>query len=168
MSCLLITFSSSSAPASLSRSISGISGRICSWVSSRSCSGVWARTEQNAPIHAGFVLPFKEAQCFAPAWIYAGEMFCFFPGDAPPILLRFPVHRRSRRVLHLEPIRRAAGAIDRVLALRDDAFETKLAGVGEDSRAVALDMLVEPDAGAGLGHDRCERSLADLKRIAPQ
>jgi len=29
-------------------------------------------------------------------------------------------------------------------------------------------MLVEPDARAGLGHDRCERSLADLKRIAPQ
>ena len=33
---------------------------------------------------------------------------------------------------------------------------------------VAFDMLVEPDAGAGLGHDRCERSLADLKRIAPE
>src|SRR5262249_38836983 len=46
VSCLLITFSSSSAPASLSRSISGISGRICSWVSSRSCSGVWAGTER--------------------------------------------------------------------------------------------------------------------------
>ena len=29
-------------------------------------------------------------------------------------------------------------------------------------------MLVEPDAGVGLGHDRCERALADLKRIAPQ
>src|SRR5262245_53062871 len=29
-------------------------------------------------------------------------------------------------------------------------------------------MLVEPDAGAGLGHDRCERGFADLKRIAPQ
>ena len=29
-------------------------------------------------------------------------------------------------------------------------------------------MLVEPDAGAGLGHDRGERGLADLKRIAPQ
>jgi hypothetical protein len=26
----------------------------------------------------------------------------------------------------------------------------------EDGRAVALDMLVEPDAGAGLGHDRRE------------
>src|SRR5215470_18625036 len=31
-----------------------------------------------------------------------------------------------------------------------------------------LDILVEPDAGAGLDHDRCERGLADLKRIAPQ
>jgi hypothetical protein len=40
--------------------------------------------------------------------------------------------------------------------------------VGEDRRAVALNMLVEPDAGAGLGHDRCERGLADLKRITPQ
>ena len=29
-------------------------------------------------------------------------------------------------------------------------------------------MLVEPDAGARLGHDRRERGLADLKRIAPQ
>jgi len=40
--------------------------------------------------------------------------------------------------------------------------------VGEDSRAIALDMLVEPDAGLGFGHDRCERGLTDLKRIAPQ
>jgi hypothetical protein len=32
---------------------------------------------QNAPIRAGFVLPFKEAQCFAPGWIYAGGMFDF-------------------------------------------------------------------------------------------
>src|SRR5215831_14045845 len=47
-------------------------------------------------------------------------------------------------------------------------FEAHLAGMGEDGRAVALGMLVEPDAGAGLGHDRCERGLADLKRIAPQ
>jgi hypothetical protein len=29
-------------------------------------------------------------------------------------------------------------------------------------------MLVEPDAGAGLGQDRCERGFADLKRITPQ
>jgi|SRR5262245_52641748 len=40
--------------------------------------------------------------------------------------------------------------------------------MGEDSRAVALDVLIEPDAEAGLGQDRCERCLADLKRITPQ
>ena len=40
--------------------------------------------------------------------------------------------------------------------------------MGEDGRAVALGMLIEPDAGAGLGDDRRERCLADLKRIAPQ
>src|SRR5262245_62290857 len=85
-----------------------------------------------------------------------------------PILLRFPLHRRSRRVLHFEPIGGAAGTVGRVLALRDDAFQAKLAGMREDGRAVALDMLVEPDARAGLGQDRCERSLANLKRIAPK
>jgi hypothetical protein len=31
----------------------------------------------------------------------------------------------------------------------------------------ALDMLVEPNAGAGLGQDGCECNLADLKRITP-
>src|SRR5215831_16704063 len=84
------------------------------------------------------------------------------------VLLRFPLYGRCIQVLHLEPVRRAAGTVDGILALRDDAFETKLAGIGEDGRAVALHMLVEPDAGAGLGHDIRERGLADLKRIAPQ
>ena len=54
------------------------------------------------------------------------------------------------------------------IALRDDIFKPHLAGVGEDGRAVAFDMLVEPDTGAGLGQDRCERDLADLKRVTPQ
>jgi hypothetical protein len=40
--------------------------------------------------------------------------------------------------------------------------------MGENGRAVALHMLVEPDAGAGLGYDRSERGLTDLKRIAPR
>src|SRR5262249_12080928 len=34
--------------------------------------------------------------------------------------------------------------------------------------AIAFHVFVEPDAGAGIGHDRCERGLADLKRITPQ
>ena len=40
--------------------------------------------------------------------------------------------------------------------------------MGEDGWAVAFNMLIEPNAGAGFGHDRCERGLADLKRIVPQ
>src|SRR5262245_4921057 len=85
-----------------------------------------------------------------------------------PILLRFTLHGWCICVFHFEPIGRAAGTVGRTLALRDDAFEAKLAGVGKDGRAVALDMLIEPDAGAGLGYDRCECGLANLKRIAPQ
>src|SRR4029450_13413973 len=58
--------------------------------------------------------------------------------------------------------------VPRVLPLRPDTFEPHLAGMGEDGRAVAFDMLIEPDAGPGLSHDRCERGLADLKRVTPQ
>src|SRR5262249_31597605 len=85
-----------------------------------------------------------------------------------PAFLGFALHRRSRRVFHFEPIGGAPGTLGGILALRDDALEAQLAGMGEDGRAVALDMLIEPDAWAGLGHDRCERGFADLKRIAPQ
>ena len=41
--------------------------------------------------------------------------------------------------------------VDGILARRDDTFEAKLAGMGEDGRAVPLHMLIEPDAGAGTG-----------------
>jgi hypothetical protein len=41
-------------------------------------------------------------------------------------------------------------------------------GAGEDGRAIALDMLVEPDAGASLGQHVRKRGPADLQRIAPQ
>src|SRR4029450_10630288 len=40
--------------------------------------------------------------------------------------------------------------------------------MGEDGLAVALHMLIHPDAGARVGYDRCERGLTDLKRIAPE
>jgi hypothetical protein len=40
--------------------------------------------------------------------------------------------------------------------------------MGEDGRAVAFDMLVEPNARSGLGQDRCERGLADFERIATE
>jgi len=74
----------------------------------------------------------------------------------------------ATRILHLEPVGRAAGTVGGILALRDDAFKTHFASVREDGRAVAFDMLVEPDAGAGLSHDGCERGLADLERVTAQ
>jgi len=52
---------------------------------------------------------------------------------------------------HFEPVGRAPRAVGRILALRHDTFEPHLAGMGEDGRAVAFDMLVEPDTGTGLG-----------------
>src|SRR5262249_18068953 len=70
------------------------------------------------------------------------------PSSSPPsILLRFPLHRRASRILHLEPIGRASWTVARVLALRDNAFEAHFAGMGEDGRAITLHVLIEPDAG---------------------
>ena len=40
--------------------------------------------------------------------------------------------------------------------------------MGKDGRTVAFDMLVEPDAGARLGQDGCERGLTDLERVTAQ
>jgi hypothetical protein len=37
------------------------------------------------------------------------------------------------------------------LRFENDAFEAESAGMGEDGRAIALDMLIEPDAGTGAG-----------------
>jgi hypothetical protein len=56
--------------------------------------------------------------------------------SSSPILLRLAPHRLACRILHLEPIRRAAGVIERVLLLRHDALEAKLASVVEHGLAV--------------------------------
>src|SRR5262245_32593142 len=80
----------------------------------------------------------------------------------------FPLYGRCIQALHFEPIGLASGPVGGILALRHDAFKTHLAGVGEDCQAIAFHVFVEPYAGAGFGHDRCERGLADLKRVAPE
>src|SRR5215471_11170085 len=94
------------------------------------------------------------------------------PHSAPslftPVFLRLALHRRRIRVFHFEPVGRAARTVGRALPLRHGTFEPHLAGMGEDSRAIPLDMLVEPNAGAGFGHDGCERGLADLERVTAQ
>ena len=79
--------------------------------------------------------------------------------SASPILLRLPPHRLARRVLHLEPVRRAAGAIGRSPSASDDAFQPHPAGVAEHGLTVVeFQMLVEPDAGAALA--RTDASVA--------
>src|SRR6516165_5608734 len=92
---------------------------------------------------------------------------CQRPAPQSSSASRFTAEQAGFFILNLEPIGGAPRTVGRILALRDDAFEAKLAGVGEDGRAVTSQMLIEPDAGAGLGHDRGERGVANLKRIAP-
>ena len=48
------------------------------------------------------------------------------------------------------------------------AFEAKLAGMGEDGRAVAFQMFVEAQAKASFGQHTSKRGLAHFQRIAPQ
>src|SRR6516165_9336943 len=49
-------------------------------------------------------------------------------------LMAGPLGSRCIRVLHFQPIRRAAGTVGGILPLRHDTFEPHLAGVGEDGR----------------------------------
>src|SRR5262245_5462047 len=114
---------------------------------------------------SSFSLSANGQKAFSTGWIaYCGAS----DGSPPPVLFRFSPHRRCVSVLHFEPIGGAPRTVGRVLPLRDDTFKPHLAGMGEEGRAVAFNMFIEPDVRAGLGHDRCECGLADLKRIAPQ
>ena len=44
--------------------------------------------------------------------------------------------------------------MDGILALRDNAFKAEFGDMGEDGRAVAFHVFIEPDAGAGLRQTR--------------
>jgi hypothetical protein len=57
----------------------------------------------------------------------------------------------GRRILDLEPDLARAGSIGVLAVLRDDAFATQLAGMREDGRAVALNVLAELDCGPRIG-----------------
>ena len=65
-----------------------------------------------------------------------------------PNPLQFPASPRAHwriRVFALDPVRRAAGTVAQVLALRHDAFQAKLAL--EDERAVfMLEVFIQADA----------------------
>jgi hypothetical protein len=68
-------------------------------------------------------------------------------------------------VLHLEPGVRAPRAVRRVIRLRHDAFDLRLASMGEDGRAVAFDVLIGPMLGSTLARiDAIVCALSELCR----
>src|SRR5262245_16682645 len=71
-------------------------------------------------------------------------------------------------LLHLEPIGRAAGPVGRVLPLGHDAFQAELAGVAEDSLAVALNVLVPSQARPYLDQQGSQRGLAHIERLTSE
>jgi hypothetical protein len=65
---------------------------------------------------------------------------------APPIFLSLTLHRRRRRVLYLQPIIEAAGAIRRAEPLRHNALAAKRASLLEDVCTVVIVVIIEADA----------------------
>src|SRR5258708_7897377 len=74
-----------------------------------------------------------------PPWKHSGQVRL----SPPPVLFRPPLHRRCLRVLELEPVTGATGAIARTEPLRHDPLKPHLAGVLEHSQpALVLQVLV--------------------------
>jgi hypothetical protein len=82
-----------------------------------------------------------------------------------PIL--YPQHGWARRVLDLDPRLAPAGTVGQVPPLRDDAFKPELAGVLENGRAIAVEMLREANPVA-VREQLSELALAQFKRRGPQ
>jgi hypothetical protein len=70
----------------------------------------------------------------------------------------------SLDALRLDPIAMASGAIRLVTSLRDDPFETRLAGVREDRVTIAVDVLRVADASLPSSKQRAQACLAILER----
>src|SRR5262249_20857666 len=85
-----------------------------------------------------------------------------FLADSPRPFLD-PHHRRARRVLDLHPALRSARAVGQIAPLAHDAFEAEAAGVIEDHRAVAVQVLVEVNAA---GRERVAEHFLGLAGFA--
>jgi hypothetical protein len=82
-----------------------------------------------------------------------------------PILLGLAVHGRRRRVLHLQPVIDPTSAIRRSKPFRYDALAAERAGMRENLRAVACEVVVEGNTVAGVSEKISERALAALERL---
>ena len=97
-----------------------------------------------------------------------GTMSALAPSPPPslfaPVLLRFAPDCGGCRVLDLDPLRGAAGDVARAHPLADDALAAELAGVLEYFHPVAVQMLAQVQAGAGIAHELRQLVLAPLDR----
>src|SRR5262249_5984313 len=100
------------------------------------------------------------------------DVTCVISGTPParpslgsPILFGLAFYRWRGRVLDLEPVIDAAGAIMRSEPLRDDALAAERARMAEDARAVAVEVLIEGDAIANVSEEIGERCLAIFQRL---
>jgi hypothetical protein len=88
-----------------------------------------------------------------------------------PVALGLPAHGEAHRVLELEPVGRASGAVARADALRHDPFEPQRAGVLKHGVAVdvlAFDPCIEDEPGPCPLEQTPKPQLALLERLAAQ
>jgi hypothetical protein len=96
------------------------------------------------------------------------HLTCLREHSAAAILLRFPLHRRSRRVLHLKPIGGAPGTVAESLRFDTIPSSPILQAWAKTVRAVALHVLVPSDTVANLGQHRSEGGFADIEWITSE
>jgi hypothetical protein len=92
---------------------------------------------------------------------------CGHGGRHPQFFFGLAPYRRRLRVLALQPIRGAAGAVGRALTLGHDAFESELAGMLEDERAVFLDVLVKLALARIFTNLALGRSIGSPRKSSP-
>src|SRR5712691_6310198 len=95
-----------------------------------------------------------------------GRRLLLAPSVLASSLLGLPPHRSACRVLAFDPTVGVAGHVARTLALGDDAFKSKLAGILEDNRAILLSVLVELDSLLGAANDPRQHSLPFLQGVS--
>src|SRR5436309_551935 len=82
---------------------------------------------------------------------------CAFCASPPllfaPVLFCLTLDGRRCWVLALDPMGRAAGAVARVLALRNDAFTSEQASVLEHERPIFLELCIEHEAASGFADE---------------
>src|SRR5262249_27852711 len=86
------------------------------------------------------------------------------PAPIPPVLLGLPPHRRRFRILHLEPVRAAAGSIARAQPLRSPLAWLSSGPVGVCDTSTRRG---SPRCNGGRGGGTCRRGLGARQPRGP-